>query len=47
VEFESVAFRYPKKDTLAIENVSFHLPAGSLCAIVGGNGEIRIRKRTT
>lgn len=41
---ESVAFKYPGQDTLAIENVSFQLPPGALCVIVGANGQVRIRQ---
>lgn len=37
---ESVTFGYPGEDNRAIEDVSFYLPPGALCVIVGGNGQV-------
>ena len=36
--FERVSFRYPGTDRWALRDVSFHLPAGSVIALVGENG---------
>ncbi|KAF7324162.1 P-loop containing nucleoside triphosphate hydrolase protein [Mycena kentingensis (nom. inval.)] len=40
VRFENVSFSYPGTKTTAdaIENISFHIPAGALTVIVGTNG---------
>ncbi|KAG8965439.1 hypothetical protein FRC03_000507 [Tulasnella sp. 419] len=38
VEFRNVSFSYPGATTPAIRELSFTLPAGSLCVIVGENG---------
>jgi ABC-type multidrug transport system fused ATPase/permease subunit len=35
---ESVSFRYPNKDNLAIDQVSLSIPEGTFVAIVGGSG---------
>jgi ATP-binding cassette subfamily B protein len=37
VTFEDVSFRY-NSETPVLESVSFHVPAGSICAIVGPSG---------
>ncbi len=36
--FDRVSFAYPGTDRLVLDDVSFHLPAGSVVAIVGENG---------
>ncbi len=38
VEFKGVHFRYGPEDRLALEGISFFVPAGSTCAIVGDSG---------
>ncbi|KAG9016798.1 hypothetical protein FRB90_002131 [Tulasnella sp. 427] len=40
VEFRNVIFRYPKSESKdnVIDNLSFVIPAGSICVIVGENG---------
>jgi ATP-binding cassette subfamily B protein len=38
LRFEHVSFRYPGASELALEDVSFHIPAGRKLAIVGENG---------
>jgi ATP-binding cassette subfamily B protein len=38
IVFENVSFRYPGTDRWALRNVSFHLPAGAVVALVGENG---------
>lgn len=38
LRFEGVSFRYPGSTELALEEVSFHIPAGRKLAIVGENG---------
>ncbi|KAG9013438.1 hypothetical protein FRB94_002512 [Tulasnella sp. JGI-2019a] len=38
IEFKDVSFKYPGKDTMVIDGLSFSLPAGSICVIVGENG---------
>ncbi|MGH1490966.1 MAG: ABC transporter ATP-binding protein [Acidimicrobiales bacterium] len=38
VRFEGVSFAYPGTDTLVLDDVSLHLPAGKVVAIVGENG---------
>lgn len=38
IEFRDVSFKYPKSDKLALEKVSFILPKGGMCVIVGTNG---------
>lgn len=39
---QSVSFAYPKQDRKAISNVSFKIQPGSLCILVGGNGQVHI-----
>lgn len=34
----NVSFKYPHSDATAIGNLSFTIPAGSICVIVGENG---------
>lgn len=36
--FEHVSFRYPEKDTYALENISLKIPSGAKVAFVGENG---------
>ena len=38
VRFESVTKRYPGADTVAVENLSFEVPAGEICVLVGPSG---------
>ena len=38
VAFENVSFRYPQTSRDALAGVSFQIPAGSVCAIVGESG---------
>ncbi|KPA52306.1 lipid transporter ATP-binding/permease [Photobacterium leiognathi subsp. mandapamensis] len=38
VEVKNVTFTYPTKDTPALRDVSFHLPAGKTLALVGRSG---------
>jgi ATP-binding cassette subfamily B protein len=38
ITLENVSFAYPGTDRLALDDVSVHLPAGSVIAIVGENG---------
>ena len=38
IRFEHVSFRYPGSDRVVLDDVSVHLPAGSVIAIVGENG---------
>jgi ATP-binding cassette, subfamily B, multidrug efflux pump len=38
IEFRNVSFRYPGTDRDVLRNVTFHLPAGSMLAIVGATG---------
>jgi ATP-binding cassette subfamily B protein len=38
IRFEHVDFAYPGLDTEVLQDVSFHLPAGSVVALVGENG---------
>ena len=38
IDFEHVSFSYPGTDRLVLEDVSLHLPAGTVIAIVGENG---------
>ncbi|KAI0757800.1 P-loop containing nucleoside triphosphate hydrolase protein [Daedaleopsis nitida] len=38
LEFRNVSFRYPGSEQYALRDVSFMLPAGQLCVIVGANG---------
>ncbi|MEQ4207264.1 ABC transporter ATP-binding protein [Actinopolymorpha sp. B9G3] len=38
IRFEHVSFRYPGTDTWILRDVSIHLPAGSVVALVGENG---------
>jgi ATP-binding cassette subfamily B protein len=38
IRFEHVSFHYPGTDRLVLDDVSFHLPAGSVVAVVGENG---------
>ena len=38
IDFEHVSFRYPGTERLVLEDVSLHLPAGTVVAIVGENG---------
>ena len=40
--FEHVSFRYPGRSENALTDISFTAPAGSLTALVGGSGSIRI-----
>lgn len=38
VQFEMVSFRYPSRDNLALDKVSFHVGTGQALAIVGATG---------
>jgi ATP-binding cassette, subfamily B, bacterial len=38
ITLDGVSFAYPGTDTLVLEDVSVHLPAGSVVAVVGENG---------
>ena len=38
LDFENVSFRYPNSNQYAIQNISFHIKAGSQVAMVGTNG---------
>src|SRR5699024_3965273 len=38
IEFDEVSFRYEEDGPLALDKVSFRLPSGSTCAIVGPSG---------
>lgn len=38
ISFEDVSFAYAAASTPALTNVSFEVPAGALCALVGPNG---------
>ncbi len=38
IRFEHVSFAYPGTDRLVLDDVSLHLPAGTVVAIVGENG---------
>ena len=38
IDFEHVSFTYPGTDKLVLDDVSLHLPAGTVVAIVGENG---------
>ena len=38
LDFENVSFRYPNSNQYAIQNISFHIKAGSQVALVGTNG---------
>jgi len=38
IVFESVSFKYPSRDSLALKKVSFDIPAGHQLAIVGATG---------
>jgi ATP-binding cassette subfamily B protein len=38
IRFEHVSFRYPGTDRLVLDDVTLHLPAGRVTAIVGENG---------
>ncbi|KAF8609562.1 P-loop containing nucleoside triphosphate hydrolase protein [Ceratobasidium sp. AG-I] len=38
IEFKSVCFTYPHSERQVINNMSFTIPAGHLCVIVGENG---------
>jgi ATP-binding cassette, subfamily B, bacterial len=38
IVFDRVGFRYPGTDRWALRNVSLHIPAGSVIALVGENG---------
>lgn len=38
VQFEMVSFRYPSRDNLALDKVSFHVGTGQSLAIVGATG---------
>jgi ATP-binding cassette, subfamily B, multidrug efflux pump len=38
IEFDRVSFRYPKKETAALEGVSFTVPSGTSLAVVGATG---------
>ncbi|EIN13242.1 P-loop containing nucleoside triphosphate hydrolase protein [Punctularia strigosozonata HHB-11173 SS5] len=38
LEFRNVSFRYPGTEKWALRHVSFNIPQGGLCVIVGSNG---------
>jgi ATP-binding cassette subfamily B multidrug efflux pump len=38
IKFEAVSFRYPTSNTLALQDVTLHIPAGSSLALVGATG---------
>ncbi len=38
IEFRNVSFRYASSDRAILQNVSFHVPAGSVTALVGRSG---------
>ncbi|KAG8704356.1 hypothetical protein FRC09_003602 [Ceratobasidium sp. 395] len=38
IEFRSVCFTYPQSERQVLNNMSFFIPAGKLCVIVGENG---------
>ena len=38
ITFEDVTFHYPGASRAALSGASFHIPAGALCAFVGGSG---------
>ncbi|WP_163028064.1 ATP-binding cassette domain-containing protein [Campylobacter showae] len=38
VKFENVNFAYENTDKPALKNINFHLPSGSLTALVGASG---------
>ena len=38
VRFENISFAYPKKKSLALNNVSFDVPKGAFFALLGANG---------
>jgi osmoprotectant transport system ATP-binding protein len=38
VRFESVTKRYPDADSVAVEDLSFEVPAGEICVLVGPSG---------
>ena len=38
VRFESVTKRYPGADSVAVEDLSFEVPAGEICVLVGPSG---------
>ena len=38
ITFEDVTFHYPGTSRAALSGASFHIPAGALCAFVGGSG---------
>ncbi len=38
IKFEAVSFRYPTSNTLALQDVTLHVPAGSSLALVGATG---------
>lgn len=38
IAFENVSFRYPGTERWALRDVSFHIPAGAVVALVGENG---------
>jgi ATP-binding cassette, subfamily B, bacterial len=37
IRFENVSFSYPNTDKIVLENLSFHIPAGQIVALVGEN----------
>lgn len=38
ISLDNVSFTYPGQDTTAVDQVSIHLPAGSVVALIGENG---------
>ena len=38
IEFKEVTFRYPGSDRYIFQDFDFHIPAGSIVAVVGANG---------
>lgn len=38
IEFKNVSFKYPMRNTWALENISFYIKKGDILAIVGENG---------